>query len=234
MMAYLMKKLFDFLKQINTKIDKDVLLLLTKQKMKKPVIFEKDGKLEYLSDAEFEKIFDVEYISNLHFETLKQLKTIYRKCKKSLKKGDLAEKEIWLGTYFEEEIINGKSPKVYIKWINEYKGYGLFALQDLEEGSYIGEYAGILRKYKRRLDIKNSFCFEYPVASNQKYTIDAKYMGNQIRFVNHSKSPNLIPHLALCKNMLHVILRASEFIPKGSELTYDYGPKYWQKREKPL
>lgn len=225
-----------FLETIKTKFDKDTLKLLTKQKMLSPVIFEKDGKLEYLNEEQFEKTFDVEYLPNLYFENLKQLRSVYTKCKKALKIGDIAEKEIWLGTYFEEEITSGKTPKVYIKWIDEYKGYGLFALQNLPSGTFIGEYTGFLRKYKRRMDVKNSFCFEYPIgtAAKSKYTIDAKYMGNHIRFVNHSSRPNIIPHLAYCKNMIHVILRASQFIPKGTELTYDYGPRYWQKREKPL
>jgi uncharacterized protein len=231
--------MFDFLEQIldifKLKIEKEALMLLVKQKMKAPLALEIDGKLEFLDQKDFEKLFEVEYLPNLFFKDLTLLKTMVKKCKKAIKMGDMAEKETWLGTYFENEILNFLSPKVYLKWINEYKGYGLFALKDLKADTFIGEYTGFLRKYKRKMDEKNSYCFEYSLGLKKtRYTIDAKYMGNYVRFINHSFNPNITPHIAYCKGIAHVFLMSKEFIPKGTELTYDYGPRYWQKREKPL
>ena len=135
----------------------------------------------------------------------------------------------------ENEIVTGYIPNVFIKRIDHYKGYGLFALSNLKKDSFIGVYTGYIRKHKKRLDRKNGYCFEYQTLFSKKtpFTIDAKYGGNYTRFINHSYKPNLSLFLAYCKNIMHIILVTNRDIEKGEELTYDYGENYWKKREKP-
>lgn len=214
----------------------DSLLFLKKQKMDKPILMMKGSMVEKISPEEFYHIFEVEYHPTLFIKELKVLKKIVKRCKRQIRQGYISEKEIWSGTYFEEEIKHFPTTPVYIKWIDERKGYGLFALHDLKKDSYIGEYTGEVRKFRRMKDSKNSYCFEYQIgeAKRSHYTIDAKYMGNVVRFINHDYSPNLSTFAAYSNEIMHIILKTSKFIPKDTELTYDYGPKYWKDRENPV
>ena len=217
-------------------ISQESLCFLVKQKMDKPILMMKDSKVEKISPEEFYKIFEVEYLPSLLIKELSVLKKIIKRCNKQIKAGNISEKEIWNGTYFENEIKNYPASPVYIKWINERKGYGLFALHDLKKDTYIGEYTGEVRKFKIRQDDRNSYCFEYQIGESSKshFTIDAKYMGNMVRFINHDYSPNLATLAAYSNSIIHIIVKTARFIPKDAELTYDYGTRYWKKREKPV
>lgn len=224
-----------FLKK-DKSLDTETFLFLKLQPVKRPVLIKKKDKIEYFSSIQFEKEFGVKYIKNLYFENLCLLKKIVGKSARAIKDGDIAEKELWFGTYYEKELINGGEDKdcFYIKWIDFNKEYGLFALFDLPKDTFIGEYVGVVRPHRIRLDRKNGYCFEYPIGSfrKSKYTIDAKYMGNSMRFINHNKNPNLSLFPAFYK-IPHIILKTNRFIKKDEELTYDYGPNYWKKREDP-
>jgi SET domain-containing protein len=64
--------------------------------------------------------------------------------------------------------------------------------------------------------------------------IDAEEKGNFTRFINHSDEPNLTSRWIVVDGIYHVILFANQLIPKGTQLTYDYGPNYWSQRPGPL
>lgn len=212
------------------------LSFLKKRKMVRPILIMKGSSVEKITPEEFYHIFEVEYLPTLFIKELKTLKKIVKRCKRQIRDGYISEKELWSGTYFDEELKNFPTSPVYIKWINERKGYGLFALHDLKKDTYVGEYTGEVRKFKRRQDNKNSYCFEYQIGENKRshFTIDAKYMGNIVRFINHDYFPNLTTFAAYSNDIMHIILKTGKFIPKDTELTYDYGPKYWKDREKPI
>ncbi len=197
---------------------------------------EEKGKIRLVSKKEFEEKFELDLLQGLYFQNLKDLKKVVKNCFYAWKIADISALERWLGSYFQEEIENGLTAPVYVKWISPHKGHGLYAYEDLPAGSYIGEYAGVVRRHRKRLDEANAYCFEYPVFFNGKtpYTIDAKEEGNLLRFINHSFQPNLYLKRAYSRGMMHIILRAKENIAKGSELTYDYGPNYWKKRPQPI
>lgn len=194
------------------------------------------GTIRLLSKTEFENQFEVEFLKGLYFPSFKDLKKVVKNCLTAWKFAEISALERWLGSYFEKELAEGLSAPMYIKWISPHKGYGLFAYEDLPAGSFIGEYAGIVRRHSKRLDEANPYCFEYPVffLGKTPYTIDAKDEGNLLRFINHSYRPNLYLKRAYSQGIMHIILRAKEDIAKGCELTYDYGPNYWRKRPKPL
>ena len=100
---------------------------------------------------------------------------------------------------------------------------------------FVAEYAGKVRKWRKE-DNKNAYCFEYVLVQGIKtpYTIDAMEQGGVARYINHSDTPNLVSALATFQNVSHVILYAKEPIPKGAQLSYDYGPAYWSKRSPPI
>ncbi len=200
------------------------------------VLCEQEGTLRKWSLQEFEKQMEVEYLFRLEFASRKILHKVMRACKKAKECGNISPKEIWLGSLFEKEIQGGDVGDVFLRWTGPQSGYGLFAARDLPKGYYVGEYVGRVRRFSERKDRRNCYCFEYKsdLHSKTPYTIDAQDKGNLTRFINHRSSCNLTPRLVFCQDVQHIILLANQPIAKGSELTYDYGPTYWSKREMPL
>ncbi len=197
------------------------------------MIFEKDGKT--LSLEEFEKLTGAKWLSKLDFENSKILPSLIRQGEKLYEKGELTLEQIWLGKYFQKEIASHFEPKVAIRYIDPYLGWGVFALQNFRKMQFIAEYVGKVRK-KQKQDKKNAYCFEYIITQGFRtlYTIDAMDQGAVARYLNHSEAPNLESALATFDHLSHVILYAKEPIAKGEQLCYDYGPDYWSKRAAPI
>ena len=82
---------------------------------------------------------------------------------------------------------------VDIKSTNQNLGYGLFAKQNIAKNSFVGEFAGVLKKRSSASLKVNHYCLKYPIEGGvfQKYTIDASKKGNCFRFLNHNINPNL-------------------------------------------
>ena len=80
----------------------------------------------------------------------------------------------------------------------------------------------------------NAYCFSYPSAPYVwiKYTIDAQDHGNEIRFLNHSETPNCEAIGVCVDGLLHIIVRTTRLIYKEEELCYHYGEQYWKGYEK--
>lgn len=217
-------------------LKKDVFLPFFEEEDKLPFRLETSAKASILSHGEFEEEMGVKIFPTLYFQNERVLGWVIKKCRNALKKSKLEEEQIWYGHYFEEEINKGFLAPVKVKWIDSVKEFGLFNLNNLKKGQYVGEYGGLVRKRRKVEDDKNPYCFEYLVTLDRgtPYTIDAKACGNICRFINHSHSPNLAPVLAYASNVMHIIFVAARDIPALSELTYDYGPRYWSRREAPL
>lgn len=194
----------------------------------------KKEKFYYYTKKQFEKIFGIEYLPKLDFDTSKILKKIEKTCVKYARTGLLSKRNIWFGLYYEKEIKFHYFFDIYLKWIDRFKEFGLFAAKDLRKNTFLGEYTGNIRKYKKIIDDKNSYLFEYSIGyKKSKYTIDAREKGSIIRFVNHSKNPNIEPLSVYLDGAMHLIFRTNRFVKKDEELTYDYGSNYWKRREKP-
>lgn len=199
------------------------------------ICVEREGKRELLSIPEFEKAMEIAFIPQLDFD----FPTLHDICKRSQKlhrKGALSREQLWLGQYFRTEILSGFCVSgLAICWIDPVIGWGVFADRDFKEMEFIAEYAGVLRRRHPRADRKNAYCFEYLVAGGVKspYAIDAREQGGIARFINHSATPNLASALATVDHIPHILFIAKEPIPKGAQLSYDYGPGYWSLRGTP-
>ncbi|HEU64063.1 MAG: hypothetical protein KR126chlam4_00130 [Candidatus Anoxychlamydiales bacterium] len=195
----------------------------------------KENKIFLYSKKEFEDLMEITYLPNLKFDSSKILNKVKKICISAGKDGYLTKENIWFGTYYEKEIKSHVIPDVYIKWIDNIKEFGIFANKDFKIRAFLGEYTGNVRKYKKIIDDKNSYLFEYSVGYKKTpYTIDARESGSLIRFVNHSFKPNLEPLSVYLDGKVHLIFRTKRAIKKDEELTYNYGPFYWKKREKPI
>lgn len=198
-------------------------------------LVEKRDDLRLLTVQELEKAFQIAYVPHLDFAKVSIFRRLANKTARFRKKGYLDDEQLWLGAFFEKEILEAPPPPIRLRWIDELVGWGVFAERDLQPLEYIGEYAGKVRR-KKRSDSKNSYCFEMSLAPGERtpFTIDALDQGSISRFINHSSAPNLTSALATVRDLSHVVLFVTKFIPKGEQLCYDYGADYWKKRNRPL
>lgn len=195
----------------------------------------KDSRTFLYTKNEFEKLMEIQYLPFLRFDSEKILKKVNKLCIKAGKDGLLTKENIWFGTYYEKEITSHAIADVYVKWIDAIKEFGLFANKDLAVRTFLGEYTGNVRKYRKIIDDKNSYLFEYSIGYKKTpFTIDARERGSLIRFVNHSFKPNAEPLSVYLNGTFHIIFRSNKTIKKDEELTYNYGPNYWKRRENPM
>lgn len=194
-----------------------------------------EKKFDYLSKEEIKEHFKIEYLDHLEFKNLKDFLWTVHRCKRKLLDPIVKRKNHWIDSLYGTSFLTRKFPKTYIKWISPLIGYGLFSSEDIPQYSFIGEYTGVIRKRKWKLDKYNDYIFGYVTAnSSTPFVIDAHDKGNYTRFINHSDEPSLYSTWVVIKNVCHVILVTKEFVPKDTQLTYDYGPTYWKKRTNPL
>ncbi len=192
--------------------------------------FNLDGKSHTV--AELEKHLSFCFLPSIDFESPSEKREI---CKRGFEKKDVKIDELELGKRYRHKIKHSWMAPVEVKWVSEGVGHGLFAADTLEEGSYAGEYSGIVRKNNRRYsEPLNNYCYEYPVSDpmGRSYVIDAT-QGHLTRFINHSDEPNLKPCYAFCEGFYHVIFLTLREIRAGEQLSYDYGASYWRLRSQP-
>lgn len=197
------------------------------------MIFEREGK--QLTLEEFQKMTGARWVPGLDFADPSIIPEVTKAAIKLHKKGEMTLEQLWLGRYFQKEILSHHSPDVAIRWIDTSLGWGVFALRNFKKMEFIAEYSGKLIKRKKN-DSKNAYAFEYVVVQgiDTPYTIDAQEQGGVARYINHSATPNLNSSLATLENVSHVILYTKEPVAKGAQLCYDYGPDYWAKRTAPF
>jgi uncharacterized protein len=101
-------------------------------------------------------------------------------------------------------------------------GLGLFAGEDIPWGKFVIEYTGQKitfaesnRREKFYNRLRQTYVFEY----DDKYDIDGFVGGNESRFINHSKTPNL----CVIRERGKILFYSHRNIKKGEELTFDYG-----------
>tara|TARA_B100000945_G_scaffold185336_1_gene148599 strand:- start:128 stop:580 length:453 start_codon:yes stop_codon:yes gene_type:complete len=101
---------------------------------------------------------------------------------------------------------------------------GLYANQDIKDGTKIIEYKGkIISKKKVEQDPKfDNDKAIYLFNLNKKYDLDGDFKYNAARLINHSCSPNC----EVAGVGLKVWVYAIRNIKKGEELSYDYGFGY--------
>ncbi len=177
----------------------------------------------------------IEFLPTLKFDKKRILKWTLKACKKALKKELIVKEQRWLGSFYDDEISNQILPNLSIRWIDDDMGFGVFADANLKKNTYIGEYTGKLRRRKKWADQKNSYTFEYLIGESidTAYTIDAKDQGNHTRFINHSISGNSDPMLVFHDHLMKVIVYTNRDVKIGEQISYNYGPDYWAKREGP-
>jgi len=102
-------------------------------------------------------------------------------------------------------------------------GKGVYAVQDIPAGTTLIEYKGEVISWPEALrrhphdpkDPHHTFYFHV----DDKHVIDAKYGGNDARWINHSCDPNCEADEVDGR----IFIKALRDIAPGEELNYDYG-----------
>ncbi|MDN3509085.1 MAG: SET domain-containing protein-lysine N-methyltransferase [Candidatus Neptunochlamydia sp.] len=208
---------------------------LVKPKEKSILIYRNsDEKIYKISISEFEEKLKITYTDTLIFDSIKIIHQVARKCARKMKKEPLRQMNAWTLALHKKEFDQPRKHLFYIKWINRYLGYGVFAAQNIPGLIYIGEYTGIVKRRNNRKNRFNDYVFSYDLCGKAtRWCIDAREKGNFTRFLNHSDHPNLTSRWIIRDGITHIILFSNQWIPKGSQLTYCYGPWYWRSRSSP-
>src|SRR3954447_5141021 len=101
-------------------------------------------------------------------------------------------------------------------------GKGAFALENIPPGKKIGNLGGEIISLRKARKKANSVKRVAMVEFGNGYALDASVNPNELRYVNHSCSPNTYMRVYNCLVEFYALRR----IKKGEELTCDYGPTH--------
>jgi SET domain-containing protein len=102
-------------------------------------------------------------------------------------------------------------------------GLGLFAVKPIRSGRYIATYRGrrIPNTEAARREARGA---RYMFTLDSRWTIDGSPRWNLARYINHSCAPNARP----VGRKGGIVIVALRRIEPGEEITYDYGPEYFE------
>ena len=124
---------------------------------------------------------------------------------------------------WKKETLN---PELYILYINDKVGYGLFANQNFGIGDFIREYCGTVTS--KREECSKYYCYDY-FDDKSNIIIAPRKTGNELQFANHSEYPNVDWKTIIGNdNKYHVIFVAIKNIEKDEQILVDYGENYWK------
>ncbi|PIS00253.1 MAG: hypothetical protein COT84_08595 [Chlamydiae bacterium CG10_big_fil_rev_8_21_14_0_10_35_9] len=180
--------------------------------------------LRYLGMNKILQILRLEMNDHLVFEKPHIFKRVLAK---SHKKMQTYQK--FRASYFSKELDLNLVPKMNIKVSHSPFGFGLFAEENINKNTFLGEYVGLVRPHKASQDKANAYLVKYPVRHFfSRLVIDASKLGNHTRFINHSRTPNCQMFSVIRNKIPRMIFVSTEKIEKGNEIMVDYGNLYWK------
>lgn len=187
------------------------------------VLHEGEKVLHKYSKDELLLAMGVVYSPTLGFRSVESIVEVMEECPEEIK----------------ENVWEKRDPtNITVVWVNEDIGYGVITNRHLQVGDFIGEYTGDVRRVSRLYPQINAYCVEYPTRSRwlgrKRFIIDAQHCGTLLRYVNHSNDPNLEGKWVYDRGLLHLLFYAKKEVPRGFELTIDYGTAFWQHRKRPI
>jgi hypothetical protein len=161
---------------------------------------DENGIETFITLSKLSEILKFEYISKLQFlheSDLRNIKFWGIDFPNDFNTSDLLNFTDYLvSSYISDDIY-----VAYIGLVNDIDvGYGIFASTNISNGSFIGEYVGILEPSLTC----TSYSLNYPCLDGM-HQINAQICGNIIRLMNHSPNPNCTFQIVSHEGMLHVI-----------------------------
>lgn len=131
------------------------------------------------------------------------------------------------GKYVENRYLAPMS----LRWLGDDVGYGVFASEDIEAEGFIGIYTGEVVARTSYMSVDYAWAYPLKTLEGGKIILDAKFIGNEMRFVNDSRTPNCIVKYVLgFDGIWHVCYVALTPIKKGEQILVSYGEGYWKTR----
>lgn len=210
----------------------DPSLLLSSVPLKSHFVYWQDkGALspQKLSIEDFERISGMVYLPSTQCLNAAVKRLVQRRCSALFNQRQIAQKNLWEAALWKKELDSCHVADLFIGWVSQEVGWGLFARSRLLSGSFIAEYSGLLKPIGFFFCNINPYCFHYPLPLSDLlyYTIDAQIAGKETSFINHSKQPNCEAVVLFHRGFFRVVIIALQAIEQGEELTYDYGPTLW-------
>lgn len=106
------------------------------------------------------------------------------------------------------------------------KGNGIRVLQPIKRGDILEEYVGEIKHIRDMDHNVYSFGLDFQGNSSSAY-IDAQFLGNWTRFINHSCEASAKFELKVIGQRLRVMIVATKDVDMFDELTIDYGSFFW-------
>ncbi|MDD5456054.1 MAG: SET domain-containing protein-lysine N-methyltransferase [Candidatus Margulisbacteria bacterium] len=153
-------------------------------------------------------------------------------------------KKAWLLNKCKCALDNGFNVPLYIKHINNEIGFGLFARdQAIPPLTPFIEYTGIIIPSNQNPEsayLHNRTPFRDIPAESVKTLfrtdVDAEPAGNYARYANHSYRPNASRILFFHEKsgMWRIVCISNRRINQNSQILFNYGSRYWEKRDVPV
>lgn len=135
---------------------------------------------------------------------------------------------------YSQQVSDSYLADVYVKFIDDKIGYGLFANSDIEKGALIGEYTGIILDSSSLKD--STWAWSYPIHLYKdrlpKSSLDAKNAGGAMRFANDNTDPNAGVEYIFLDGLVRILYVAKVDIKKEEQIFVSYGSGYWENRTK--
>lgn len=141
-----------------------------------------------------------------------------------------------LSKQYQKDVVEKTLAPMYLQYVSDNVGYGVFAQKFIKKGDCIGVYAGELRPIRTQADaypedVDYAWFYFEDTKDGKKMVIDGKYMGNELRFINDDKNPNVFAIGVIVDNCWYLCYVADRDILKDEQLTISYGSEYWQARQ---
>ena len=135
---------------------------------------------------------------------------------------------------YSSQVKAGYTAPISLRFISTKVGYGVFAEAPIHKGELVGEYTGIIKDKAFVND--TTFSWVYPSKKNShgepiEVSLDSKYEGNEMRYVNHANKPNTDKIDVPIDGRWYAAYVANQDIPAGKQITVSYGKGYWETRK---
>ncbi|MBN4066575.1 SET domain-containing protein-lysine N-methyltransferase [Simkania negevensis] len=196
---------------------------------------DKTSSVKPLPVAEVEQRLSFHYLSHIVFEDERILEKINDLCRRVYLEWEINREKKWLAAFYKPHIDSLYFAPVYIKWIGVEAGYGLFARKPIPPSSYIGEYTGVVRRWRWLKAEENNYRFRYQISEYKRphFFVDAEQSGNYARFINHSEMPNIEAVTITYGPVARIIFRSLQYIAPDEQIVLNYGKSYWKRRPSP-
>lgn len=162
-----------------------------------------------------------------------RIEAIKNRSKSDLKIPNLYEKD---EIKYADQLRNGYLADIYVKFISDEIGYGLFANGPIKKGDLIAEFTGIIQNESDTNDSTWAWAYPYTAYNDglglSPMNVDGKYAGNALRFVNHSDNPNTEMKRIFLDGFIRSLYVSTRDIAQDEQISVSYGTNYWQNRQK--